>query len=526
LFTLCLDIIFYIKTHGYFIPQNFSILSLPTNKTAKKTSTRDIHHSNESNLDQIKHDIRKETYDDKMCDLVKNFQRRQTEKLENGQKKSDQKSGYDKPQYFWVPLGTSDRDNNKNPDFILLRSYAYSFEWIKPTEIFKTATDYKFIINHCFKRLKKNNANKILNALKYLLHFDELLSYDQKGYIRFTIKEHPFIIELLEKRLGTISKIPQNQKVKEIMAFIDLSIDIFQLPHGRNWLWLIKVILIDVMKMSELLRNQDSKKLEYTKLVVLLNLMFAKYLLTYEKDLNLCFKMQQHTYNIILVHKEWTVPQRYIEPTKKSWGLGILNMFKVTCILYYRIVIKLNKYIIDEENDTNDMIFKDELLKTYKLAMRKQKENELEDSVLVLYELVDLCHKAGDKFLLCITYAHLSHCFFVLRQTKTAYLYLELICHMGKKFNMVVLEILAHKQLAMIAACQSKYKLSMFHFKRALETSETHKYIKEELVHEIDDIRTCMGQVIAKYKMSHTKLSLEDPLDVDLKCSCTIYQKL
>lgn len=433
--------------------------------------------------------------------------------------KSDKPSRSVEPQYFWVP---PINETIPNSDFTLLKSLAQDFELVIDTEeINKISNDYKFIEITYLKQLEKNHDYRILNALKYLIQMDQKLSINQRTHIRNNIKENPNIIELFEKRLRYLD-ISEIETLQKIMAFIDLIVDIFQLPKGENWLWVIQVLIVDIISLSEKLAKECSRTSEYKKIVVQLNLMFGRYMLLYsKKDLHISFRLIQDTTKMTMVNKNWDIPVWYLKPLY-TYGLKTLNLSEMACILYYMIVININKHI---NNEDNDVLFEEEILHHYKLAIKKMQDNEPEESVLVLYELVSLSHKVEDKFMLCVALFHLSHAFFELRQTHGACLYLELVIFIAHEYKISILEILAHKQMAMIAGCQSLYRVSMFHFEKALEICDSQKNI-HELLYEVDDIRTCLGEVIAKHKVSRGRISLDELFDVNLKCTCMLYEDI
>ncbi|KAL1462266.1 hypothetical protein WDU94_014115 [Cyamophila willieti] len=482
---------------------------------------KDVSPSEESILDQIAKNIQKETDPKKLIDLGKRFQKRQTEKMVQMRKqqttKPDIESAHEIPKYFWIQTtGTTD----ENQDLALVKTLAHNMESSTDTEeLARSGNRYKFLENKYLKRLEKEKKFRIMNALKFVMQKDKELNIIQKHHTRNTVRDNSFILDLLEERLGSIANIPGTQLIPLITALLDLMVEIFQLPNGENWVWLMQILVMDIIQICEELAKQD--QILYNRIVVLLNLMYVIYILVYSnKDMDMCFEMIQLPTKTLQLNKDWEMPTNYAG-SLRTCGIKTMNMLEISYSLYYKCIIRMN-YCIEHDLDAN--IFQDTMLRLYKLALIKMKENEAEESVLVLYELVALCHQKNDKFMLGVTYSHLSNCFFTLRNIKTAYVYLELLIVMAREHTIVVFEMLAHKQIGLIASCENKLDISIYHLKVALEKGESNENIKAQLYHEIDNIRICLGEVIARHKLIRgLRVSLDEDYNVDPLCTCTLY---
>lgn len=477
-------------------------------------------------LERLVRDIKKERSPEKLRELVQRFHQEQRDKFEALPEKQRENSRFkhlDPLQNFWVQLNNNEQIK-MNPDFEIINEYVFRFQYKEPKEILQGHPCFQPAVDACFARLTKKKQFKIMDTMNRLFEFDKNLSIRQGSHIRNSIRVNPFfIIHLMANGLQDVSKIPENEITEVIKALLDITVKIVNLPNGKGWTWLINVILLDVMKLCQSLKETD--EVEYSKLVAWLHLILFVYLLEmYEQDVPVALKISQTTYDKANTNKSWTIPSHYVHPLRPrnyETDSKPLNVLEVSRIQFYKFFIKVNKWALNEDSK---IIYEDEVLATYKLALTQIVKRKPEDGILVLYELITVCYKQGKTLFLFITYLHLSHCFFVLRQTQIANLYLELICQIGKKHGIIILDIITQKQLGMIAACQFDYKISLFHFKRALEQATSSKYFEEELYHEIDEIKGCLGEVTAKYKMTQTKFAQdEEPFDIGLKCTCYMY---
>lgn len=484
------------------------------------TTKQELFKPNKSFSNHTVEAINKETDDEKLCELVQKFHTGLSETMERIQKPTHKEIGHKEMQYFWVqPNNVS--ITNDDEDLKIIKHYVFRFDYSEGKEILKIDPDYRHVIDNCINKLERKKQYRVIRALNYILNMDASLSIYQRNQMRKTIRENPYlIIDLLSTRLQALVHIPGNNVLKEILALLNLALEIIQMPDGRNWTWLFQIIMVDVLSLCH--SFQKTNKTEYTKLLVWLNLMFFGYFLSWHgQELEMMLKIAHVTENLSIKHKNWTIPSQYVEPltpSQESKPLKIIEVFGIFC---YKLVMKINRWVVSQKSD---IIFEDTLLSTYREAITKLKEDKPEVTVSILYQLISLCHKYEWNSFLCIIYTNLAYCFFLLRQTWISIFYLELVCHSAKKQSSIILEILAHKQLAMIAGCQLEYKTSIFHFSKALEISTFSKYFEEELFDEIFEIRTSLAQEISKYKTTEGRFSLEDPLKIKFKCTCNMYK--